>query len=357
MQTPMAYGGPVLRGRLRVQPEDFEVEELRSFGPGGTGEHAWIEIEKRGANTEWVARELARFAGVQPLAVGFAGLKDRHALTRQVFTVHLAGRADPDWSALAVEGVRVLLATRHQRKLARGALSGNRFRLVIRDVEGQTDAVAERVDQIAQHGVPNRFGEQRFGLGAGNIAAALAMFAGRRVGKAERGRLLSTARSAIFNAVLDARIGDDTWNRGLDGDVFQIDGSGSIFGPEPVDDVLGERIASLAVHPTGPLWGRGTPRVTESVEALETRIAADPSLAAFARGLEAAGVERARRSLRVRVGGLQHQWIDPTTLELRFELPAGAYATVVAAELVDCEVQVRGASDLDRHGDRDAATE
>lgn len=344
-RTPWAHGGPIVRGRLRALPEDFEVEELRTFGPGGTGEHAWLEIEKRGANTEWVARELARFAGVSPMAVGFAGLKDRHALTRQVFTVHLAGRPDPDWSALAIEGVRVLVATRHQRKLARGALSGNRFRLVIRDVEGRTDAIAGCVDRIARHGVPNRFGEQRFGLGAGNTAAALAMFAGRRVGKAERGRLLSTARSAIFNAVLDARVADGTWNRGLDGDVFQIDGSGSIFGPEPVDGELEARIDALAVHPTGPLWGRGAHRVAGSVEALEARIAADRALAPLARGLEAAGVERARRSLRARVGGFVHQWLDGSTLELRFELPAGAYATVVAAELVEFTDAVRTAQE------------
>lgn len=343
--VPTAHGGPAIRGRLRSQPEDFEVEELRAFWPSGSGEHAWLEVEKRGANTEWVARELARFAAVPPMAVGVAGLKDRHAVTRQAFTVHLAGRPDPDWSAFVAEGVRVLSATRHQRKLARGALTGNRFRLVVREVDGDRDAVTGLVDRIARQGVPNRFGEQRFGIGAGNLAAAAAMFAGRRVGKAERGRLLSTARSAIFNAVLDARIAAGSWDRGLDGDVFQIDGSGSIFGPEPVDGVLAARIDALAVHPTGPLWGRGEPRVTGNVVALEAGIAADPALAPLARGLEAAGVEAARRALRVRVAGLAHRWLDARTLELRFELPAGAYATVVAAELVDTGAYGGGASD------------
>lgn len=358
-RAPAAHGGPVLRGRLRVQPEDFEVEELRAFGPGGAGEHAWLEIEKRGANTEWVARELARFAGVPPMAVGFAGLKDRHALTRQVYTVHLAGRPDPDWSAFAAEGVRVLAATRHPRKLARGALSGNRFRLVFRDVTGDREAVAGLVARISRDGVPNRFGEQRFGLEGGNLAAAAAMFAGRRVGKAERGRLLSTARSAIFNAVLDARVADGTWNRGLDGEVFQIDGSGSIFGPEPIDDALAVRVEALAVHPTGPLWGRGAARVGGAVAELESRIAADPRLAPLALGLEAAGVERARRALRVRVAGLAHQWLDGATLELRFKLPAGAYATVVAAELVDytdAARPAREASGATRNDGPDAAT-
>jgi tRNA pseudouridine13 synthase len=329
-----AHGGPVLRGRLRGLPEDFEVEEQRAFGPSGVGEHAWLEIEKRGANTEWVARELARFAGVPPVAVGYAGLKDRHAVTRQAFTVHLPGRPDPDWSALPIEGVRVLSAPRHARKLARGALSGNRFRLVVREVEGDRAAAERLLARIARAGIPNRFGEQRFGVAAGNLDAAAAMFAGRRVARAERSRLLSVARSAIFNAVLDARIEDGTWNRALDGDVFQLDGSGSIFGPEPVDAALAARVEALAIHPTGPLWGRGAPRVGGAVAALEARIAAEPAWAALARGLETAGVEAARRALRVRVAGLAHRWLDPQTLELRFELPPGAYATAVAAELV-----------------------
>jgi tRNA pseudouridine13 synthase len=334
-----AHGGPVVRGRLRLLPEDFEVEEQRAFGPSGAGEHAWLEVEKRGANTEWVARELSRFAGVEPMSVGFAGLKDRHAVTRQVFTVHLPGRADPDWMNLEIEGVKILSATRHSRKLARGALSGNRFRLVIRDVEGDLAAVPGRLAKIVEAGVPNRFGEQRFGREAGNIASALQMFSGRRVGRAERGRLLSTARSAIFNAVLDTRILAGTWNRGLDGDVFQIDGSGSIFGPEYLDDALAERVTAMAVHPTGPLWGRGEPRVAGEVAALEAAVAAEPTLALLAQGLKAAGVESARRALRIRVGALAFCWPEARTLELRFELPAGAYATVVAAEIVDFETK------------------
>lgn len=339
-RPPWAHGGPVVRGRLRVLPEDFVVEELRAFGPSGSGEHAWLEIEKRGANTEWVARELARFAGVPPVAVGFAGLKDRHALTRQAFTVHLAGRPDPDWSAFAAEGVRVLSATRHQRKLARGALSGNRFRLVIRHVAGRREAVADLVSRIARHGVPNRFGEQRFGLDGGNLRAAVAMFDGQRVARAERSRLLSTARSALFNAVLDARVAEGTWNRGLDGDVFQLDGSSSIFGPEPVDAALAARLDALDVHPTGPLWGVGPSRVAGAVAEREHAIAAHPDWAPFARGLVRAGVEAARRALRARVHGLTADWIDETTLELRFELVRGAYATAVAREIVDAPDEV-----------------
>jgi tRNA pseudouridine13 synthase len=315
-----------------------------------------LEVEKCGANTEWVARELARFAGVAPMAVGFAGLKDRHALTRQAFTVHLPGRPDPDWTSLAVEGVKILAATRHSRKLARGALSGNRFRLVVREVEGDLAGVPALLAKIERAGVPNRFGEQRFGREAGNLTAALAMFSGRRVGKAERGRLLSTARSAIFNAVLDARVLGGSWNRCLDGDVFQIDGSGSIFGPEPLDDALTARVAAMGIHPTGPLWGRGEPRVSGEVAALEAAVANEPGLALLAQGLKAAGVEAARRSLRVRVGGLAFSWLDGRTLELRFELPAGAYATMVAAELADFDFETSGATGAAGSGDEESVS-
>lgn len=129
---PRAHGGAPASGVLRAEPDDFCVDELLGFEPSGGGEHAFLVLEKTGANTEWVARQLARAAGVAPVAVGFAGLKDRHAVTRQAFTVHPAGRAEPDWSALAIPGVQVVSATRHSRKLKRGAHRGNRFRIRLR---------------------------------------------------------------------------------------------------------------------------------------------------------------------------------------------------------------------------------
>lgn len=323
-------GAGALRGTLRASPEDFRVDERLGFAPSGAGEHAFLEVEKRGANTEWVARQLARFAGVAPFAVGFAGLKDRHAVTRQAFTVHLPGRADPDWNALDVAGVRVLSAQRHSRKLPRGALKGNAFAIVVRNVDGDRDAADALLDAIGRDGVPNFFGEQRFGRGGGNVAAAAAMFAGKRVPREERSILLSAARSAIFNAVLAARVADGSWRTGRDGDVFQLDGTGSIFGPEPLDATLRERIASGDVHPTGPLWGRGELRTTGDVAALERGVV--DAHAELARGLEGAGLQQQRRALRVRVAALQHAWHEQA-LELAFELPAGAYATTVLAAL------------------------
>ena len=155
--------------------------------------------------------------------------------------MHLGRRPEPDWSPLAADGARVLQATRHQRKLPRGALAGNRFRIVLRDVDGDVDAARARLAAIAADGVPNYFGEQRFGRGGGNVEAALAMFAGRRVDRAQRSILLSAARSQLYNQVLARRVLDGSWNQAVEGDVFQLDGRGSVFGPEPLDEVLRQR--------------------------------------------------------------------------------------------------------------------
>src|SRR5690606_10928498 len=140
ISLPHAHGGPPLQARLRASPEDFVVDELQDIVPDGTGEHAWLVVRKRGANTDWVAKGLARFAGVAPMDVSYAGVKDRHAVTTQVFTVYLPGRASPDWAQLGLDGVEVVEHSRHGRKLKRGALRGNRFRIVLREVRGERDA-------------------------------------------------------------------------------------------------------------------------------------------------------------------------------------------------------------------------
>ncbi len=328
---PFAHGGPPLLARLRVAPEDFQVEEMLGYDADGSGEHALLWVEKRGANTDWVARELARHAGVPPLAVGYAGLKDRHAVTRQAFTVQLAGRPDPDWSAFPHAEVKVLAASRHGRKLKRGALRGNRFVLVLREVQGDRTQAEARLAGIAARGVPNYFGEQRFGRGGGNLAQARAMFAGRRVDRDKRGFLLSAARSHLFNEVLAARVERDVWDRPLDGEIWALAGSRSWFGPEAYDETLAARLAQGDIHPSGPLWGQGEPPSAGEAGALERTIAAaHPDLAA---GLAAARMDQERRALRLLPADLRWRWLGEDALELAFALPAGAYATVVVREL------------------------
>ncbi|MBB6246311.1 tRNA pseudouridine(13) synthase TruD [Rhodanobacter sp. A1T4] len=328
---PWAYGAPPLQARLRSTPDDFRVEEVLGYDADGQGEHALLWVEKRGANTDWVARELAKFAGVSQVAVGYAGMKDRHAVTRQTFSVQLAGKPDPDWSTFPHAEVKVLAATRHSRKLKRGALRGNRFVLVLRQVQGDREAAERVLQQIAARGVPNYYGEQRFGREGGNVAQARSMFAGRRVERDKRSFLLSAARSQIFNSVLAARVERDAWDTPLDGEIWALAGSRSWFGPEPFSDVLAERLARLDIHPSGPLWGQGERPSQSEAGALEQSIA--ESYSDLAAGLVAARMDQERRPLRLVPTDLKWRWLDDDALELSFELPAGAYATVVVREL------------------------
>lgn len=331
MDLPCAYGGPPLRGVLRTSPEDFFVDEELGFTPDGAGEHVFVRVEKRGANTDFVAKELARFAGTRPEAVSYAGLKDRHAVTRQTFSIHLPGKTDPDWSTLEHAEFRLLEAVRHSRKLQRGALKGNRFRIVLRDVQGDRAAAEGIVESIRSQGVPNYFGEQRFGREAANVGKALAMFKGRRVQRHERSMLLSAARSQLFNAVLSARVEQGNWNCSLEGDVFMLAGTHSIFGPEPLTPELRARLERGDIALTGPMWGAGELRTRDVVAELEDSVAAQfPELAA---GLAANGLRQERRSLVLRPHELAIRWLPEAGTELSFYLSSGAYATVLLREL------------------------
>ena len=332
---PRAHGAAVLTATFRGRTEDFVVEEIPGFEPSGAGEHLLLDVEKRDMNTVFAAKRIAEWAGVKEMAVGYAGLKDRHAVTRQRFTVHLPGRDAPDLSSLEDDALRVLQATRHARKLPRGALAGNRFELTLRDVTGDRTAIDARIAAIDARGLPNYFGEQRFGRGGGNIEQARAMFGGRRVRREERSLLLSAARSELFNRVLGERVSRRCWDTPLEGEVWMLDGPRSVFGPEPYTAELGERLARFDIHPTGPLWGRGTLRSDGECRALEEAVLADADSMSLRRGLEAAGLEQERRALRLRPAELASCWLADDVLMLRFALPPGAYATTVLEAIGD----------------------
>lgn len=332
-ELPHAFGPPPLRGRLRSAPEDFFVEEILGYEADGAGEHAFLLVEKRGTNTEWAARELAKFAGIQPMNVGYAGMKDRHAVTRQVFTLHLPGKADPDWSAFPGDEVKIISSARHSRKIKRGALRGNRFVIVLREVEGDREAAEARLAAMAARGVPNYFGEQRFGLGGNNVQQAKAMFGGRRVDRDKRSILLSAARSHIFNGVLAERVTAGAWDAPMDGEIWSLDGSRSWFGPEPFNDTLAERLGRFDIHPSGPLWGSGETPAADAAGELERAVAArDEDLAV---GLAGARMDQERRALRLMPRDLTWRWLEDGALEVSFGLPAGAYATTVLREVAE----------------------
>jgi len=342
LEFPFAHGGPPGRGRLRRQPEDFQVDEVLGFKPSGEGEHVLLQVRKRDANTRWVAERLAAFAGVRPVAVSYAGLKDRRAVTTQWFSVQLPGREDPRWQELNADGVEVLCAARHHRKLRTGTLQGNRFDILVHELVGDPRGLRTRLQSIARAGVPNYFGEQRFGRGGANLRRAEELFAGRRLKRTDRSMALSAARSWLFNQVLAERIRNGTWDTPMGGEVLMLAGSHSIFATDQPDEALLARCLVQDVHPTGPLWGRGEPATGGACRALEERVLA-PSKA-WQAGLERAGLRQERRALRLAVQDLEWQQPAPDQLRLRFYLERGCYATAVLRELVQAEEQVRRGS-------------
>ena len=328
LAPPRALGEPLGEGRLRLEPEDFLVEEMLGFEPAGAGEHVLLKVRKRAANTLWVARELARLAGCRPVDVGYAGLKDRHAVAVQWFTVPRRGRAAAQWPGAGAEGFEVLAAHVHARKLPRGALAGNRFRIRVRGLEPRIETLDARLRAIRTRGVPNYFGPQRFGRHGSNLRD-LPGDPGALRGD-ERGFVLSAARSLVFNAVLAERVRQGCWETLQPGDRAILDGRGSHFAVEALDETLRQRAERLEIHPTGPLWGRGTPGTAGAVLELETRVAGGYSRACAL--IEAAGMDPQRRSLRLAVREL-HAHLEPGAVVFGFDLTRGAFATAVLREV------------------------
>jgi tRNA pseudouridine13 synthase len=346
LAQPTAFGAPPVSGRLRSAPEDFVVDEVLGFDADGAGAHALLVVEKRGANTGWVAAQLARAAGVQVRDIGVAGQKDRNAVTRQAFSLPWPVQAPLEpCLAYAGEGWRVLSAARHGRKLRTGSHRANRFALRVRGIDGDRDALEARLATVARCGVPDYFGPQRFGRDGGNLARARDWAAGATPprDRAVRGFVLSAARSALFNAVLAERVRRGDWNQLLPGEAVMLDGRRSFFRATAVDATLLERCAALDVHPSGPLCGRGESPAQAEALALETAVlAAEPELVAL---LESVGMEHERRALRLPVRGLQWS-LDGDVLSLEFELSRGAFATAVLHEIVrDAWTAPDGAND------------
>ncbi len=307
MALPYAYRPLPITGELRRCVDDFLVDESAAFEPSGDGEHLLVRIEKRGVNTYDVMRDLARAFTVAPVDVSFAGMKDRHAVARQWFSVRTPRGAAhvesprSDW--------RILETARHRRKLRRGELAGNTFRIRVRDLSGDVDTVSERLDALNRRGAPNYFGEQRFGHDGANVERARQWLCRRprpSVSPFRKGLHLSTARALLFNAVLGARVSAQNWNQLIDGDV------------------------AVEACPTGPLWGRGRSGVTGVAQGFESDATAvyrdwlDP--------LEHLGLSQERRSLVLQPRAIEWS-LERSDLELRFDLLPGQYATTLLREL------------------------
>ena len=333
LETPRGYGPRPARATLSADPDDFRVTEIEKFLPAGEGTHAWLRIRKRGVNTEEVAAALARTAGAPRSAVGFAGMKDRLAVAFQWFSVDLAGRAEPRWEALESDAIEVLEVARHPRKLRRGALLGNRFEIVLRDAAVCGPDFDARLGSIRAGGVPNYFGPQRFGRDGANLRLARSLLVERRRmrDRFRRGLALSAARAHVFNRVLARRVAADTWAAPVSGDVMALDGRGSVFGLDRVDEETAARAARGEIHPTGPLWGRGARLVAGAAREVEDRAVAEA--APLCAGLERERLSQDRRALRVDVPGIEGRIESQGRVSLAFALPPGAYATTVLREI------------------------
>ncbi|MFI7856847.1 tRNA pseudouridine(13) synthase TruD [Pseudomonas promysalinigenes] len=331
---PRATGQSLGSAVLKAVAQDFQVDEVLDIPLSGQGEHLWLWVEKRDLNTEEAARRLARAAGVPVRSISYAGLKDRQALTRQWFSLHLPGKADPDLARAQDDTLRILKQVRHQRKLQRGAHSANGFTLRLTALAADRQALDARLEQLKRQGVPNYFGTQRFGHGGGNVHDAQGWAARRALPEQRnvRSRLLSAARSYLFNQVLAARVADGSWQRAQVGDLLAFTDSRSFF-QAGEQECCDPRLSILDLHPTGPLWGQGPSPAAEATCALETAIG--ERHAALCQWLADAGMDHERRILRLPIGGLTWHYPEPDILQLEFVLPAGCFATVVVRELVD----------------------
>jgi len=325
-----ALGVPTASGRIRLTPGDFRVDEQLGFEASGNNGHWLIRVEKTGVNTIDAARRLAAHAGVAPRDIGYSGLKDRHAVCTQWFTV--PHRPGIDWGAFDPPGIRILEHATHHRKLKRGTHTANRFRIrVALDAVDAAD-VERRLRAIRAGGVPNYFGEQRFGRRFEDNATRL--LAGRRLSRTQRSMTLSAIRSGVFNRVLDQRVRSDSWNTALPGEYVNLDGTRSGFAACPDDQEIPGRIEAMDLHPTGPLWGRGDSPASGEAAALEQAALAD--WRSWCELLAAAGLKMERRPTRCPVEELD--WSLDTgrsVLDLGFVLRRGRFATAVLREILD----------------------
>jgi len=340
-----AYRLPLVAASIRSTPADFDVTEELGYAFDGEGEHDYLYVEKTGTNTEWLSRQLATFADVPARDVGYSGLKDRNAVTRQWFSV--PRWHSPNWSDLNIEGAKLLDVQRHSKKLRRGAHKANHFKIILRpdtsepekvsdlftNTKNRSDtfsknrsdtfsAFSEVLRSIGEYGVPNYYGEQRFGRDGGNIRLADDWAAGKRLPRHKRSIAISSARSYLFNEYLHDRVLNGTWNRIQPGDVANLDGTGSVFTVDDVDEDIVRRCDEMDLHPAAELAGDGSSSGHEP----------------WQRALDKGRVKPGTRSLRLRVRELQAD-MSQDQVALEFTLGRGAFATAVLREIVRYQVR------------------
>ena len=354
-----ATGKPELLARIKQHWDDFRVDEELGFAPTGAGEHLLLRIEKAGQSTTEVARQISSTLGISDSDIGYSGMKDRQARSRQWFSIRLDQAAEAELGRLQSDQLQILEQSRNQRKLQIGAHKANHFQLILREVMGVNASGAEppatnaeasldrKLQTLAHQGVPNYFGSQRFGRDLSNLhqvrellraeASQAVATRNRYRHKRKRSMLYSAARAYLFNQLLSARITRGNWASYVDGDVLNLNHTKRCFLVEPGawGPELQQRLDELDIHITGLLPGRidSKDRYVTRGQSADTEKAVCKEFAELVTGLEQQGLSAARRPLRFQVQQLQWQWLDSTTVSLAFTLPSGAYATSLLREV------------------------
>ncbi|WP_314878708.1 tRNA pseudouridine(13) synthase TruD [Haemophilus parahaemolyticus] len=331
MKLNYLLGKPQQAGRLKAEFADFIVREELGYPLAGEGEFVAVKVRKTNANTLFVGEQLAKFVGISVKNMSYAGLKDRHAVTEQWFCLHLAGKETPDFSAFECEGVEILEVTRHNRKIHTGALEGNYFELLLRDVE-KTDELKQRLNQLQAVGFPNYFTEQRFGRDGHNLTQAQRWASGEISVKDRKKRsfYLSAARSEVFNLVVSQRIADQQMQTVLLGDYLQLAGSNSFFEVKVEDLVQSQqRLDENDVLLTAPLIGENSLE-QKGNEREKAIVAQHENLISL---MKKERMNAARRAILCKPQDLHWQF-EPEGLRLIFFLNSGSYATGLVRELI-----------------------
>ena len=331
MKLNYLLGTPQQTGRLKAEFADFIVREELGYPLAGEGEFVAVKVRKTNANTLFVGEQLAKFVGISVKNMSYAGLKDRHAVTEQWFCLHLAGKETPDFSAFECEGVEILEVTRHNRKIRTGALEGNHFELLLRDVV-ETNELKQRLTQLQAVGFPNYFTEQRFGRDGHNLTQAQRWASGEISVKDRKKRsfYLSAARSEVFNLVVSQRIADQQMQTVLLGDYLQLAGSNSFFEVKAEDLMQSQqRLDENDVLLTAPLIGENSLQQNGN-ECEEAIVAQHENLINL---MKKERMNAARRAMLCKLQDLRWQF-EPEGLRLTFFLNSGSYATGLVRELI-----------------------
>lgn len=332
---------PTLTGsaQFKQSPEDFKVNEKLSVAFTEEGEHLWLYIEKTSTNTDWLAGKLSQHFDVTKRNVSYSGLKDRHATTRQWFSIQMPGRKDASDKipSFSLEGIKILEYHWHQKKLHMGTHDSNIFTIWLRENSFAKAELIDRLERIKQYGVPNYFGSQRFGFDGNNITDAAIILSNRKKSQRKQSELVVSAlRSYLFNQILSQRVEDKTWNTILPGEALQLDGQKGYFlfnHAKESEESLLKKCDQSECHPTGPLWGERKDIVSHTVLDIENDCF--NQYPDYIKLLSNRRLDPARRSLRMIPHNLTYIFNEHNDCCLSFELAPGCFATSVLKEIIN----------------------